>query len=469
MCALNVVKGMNLSMKKRIEQINYIFLLILPFLDIVTALSTRFIDLPVSFGIIIKGLYTVSLALYIIFFCKSKERKHFIYYLIAIFSYCLLFILTKKHIWGFNLLLSEIIALYKYLFTGFILFSYIVIYRNKESSKMITRVMFYTLICYTVLLVFPEVTNTSFNSYTTKPNQGSVGWFYAANEISAIMLMLFPIYFSKLKDMINNKRYWYLILIIPIIYAIYLLGTKSSWFGLILICIVALLVFSFKDRKNKKLILFLIITSFFVFLLNIYSPATENFDKRLDNATKVTNKVNKNTNTTTTKKPNKTVESSKSCGKYHKIKEIISNKTIIKTIHVFLSGRENKAYTQYLIYKDSSLSNKLLGLGFINSEEIDNCYINLYVEIDLVDSIIHFGIIGFIILLTPFIYLISLIDVKKLKKIDSINMLYIFTFILIIGLSFMSGHILGYPSPSIYLCLLLMLIINNINNLELRK
>ena len=75
-------------MKEKINKINNLFFIILPFIDIVTALMTRLVVLPVSLGVIIKGLYTVSIAIYIILYTKGKEKKQFIYYLIAIILYC---------------------------------------------------------------------------------------------------------------------------------------------------------------------------------------------------------------------------------------------------------------------------------------------------------------------------------------------------------------------------------------------
>ena len=120
-------------MKEKINKINNLFFIILPFIDIVTSLMTRLIALPISLGVIIKGLYTISITLYIFLYTKGKEKKHFIYYLSAIILYCMIFIISKPHLWNFTNLMKEVISLYKYLFTGFILFAYIVLYKDKES------------------------------------------------------------------------------------------------------------------------------------------------------------------------------------------------------------------------------------------------------------------------------------------------------------------------------------------------
>ena len=209
-------------------------------------------------------------------------------------------------------------------------------------------------------------------------------------------------------------------------------------------------------------------------MLNGISPTTSNLNETIESSIKTTKKVSKTktNNKIEEKELDETEEKVYTteekdylkCGKTYKIKEFVENKNVRKTINILLSGRENKAYTQLKIYNNTNISNKLFGTGFIDNKNIDNCQIERYIEIDILDGLVHYGIIGLIILLIPFLYLIKNIKIKKIKKADSITLIYISTIILIIGLSFLSGHILGYPTPSIYLSLLLVLIKNKVNN-----
>lgn len=458
-------------MKKRMKKINYLFFIILPFIDLITSLSTRFLSLPVSLGIVIKGLYTIFLAIYIILYTKTKSKKKFIFYLIMIIAYCLLFTLTKKHIWNLNTFFSEFISLYKFLFTGYILFAFIILNEDDYNNKY-SKIMFYSLMCYVILLLIPELTNTSFNSYMYKDNDGSVGWFYSANEISSIILMLFPFYFSKLKEKIDNKQYWYCLLIIPIIYSIFIIGTKTSWYGLILISLIIAITYIIKERKNKKLLIFALIVPCLLIILNQYSPTKSNLESSI-NTTSTNIKAkesNKDIEVEEIKKDygqtsnNEDTIDFKKCGKYYKFKDLVKNEKISKITNVLLSGRESKAYTLLKIYKDANIFDKLFGLGFTNNSDINNCYIIKYIEIDLLDGLVHFGIIGLLIILFPFILLFKSIKLKQIKTSDSNTIIYIMTSLLIIGLSFVSGHIIGYPTCSIYLSILLILIMNQIKN-----
>ena len=47
----------------------------------------------------------------------------------------------------------------------------------------------------------PEITNTAFSSYLDD-NKGTVGWFYAANEMAIILIVLFPFSYMLLKKSI---------------------------------------------------------------------------------------------------------------------------------------------------------------------------------------------------------------------------------------------------------------------------
>ena len=259
--------------------------------------------------------------------------------------------------------------------------------------------------------------------------------------------------------------------------------------------LVIFIIYLIKERKNKKLVLFSLVVAIIPLLLNNISPTSSNVDSHIESIYTETSKTTTTKKTTTkniknvstTKKQETTTKFAeidtkeeidantdiaasnadkdfKKCGKFHKLKELIPNKKIYRAIFVVLSGRENKAYTELLIYKDTNLLNKLFGTGFIDSDLTNNCYIEKYIEIDLLDGFIHFGMIGLLILLFPYFYTIKYLKNIKIKKLDSTNLIYIFTFILLVGLSFVSGHILGYPTPSIYLNLLLILIINNIEN-----
>ena len=109
-------------MKKNIKKINYLFFLILPFIDLITGLVSRFIDLPISIGMIIKGLYILLIAIYILFYSKSNHKKKFIIYISLCVIFTLLYFITKTDLLNTKYLFNEISTLFKTFFASIIFF-----------------------------------------------------------------------------------------------------------------------------------------------------------------------------------------------------------------------------------------------------------------------------------------------------------------------------------------------------------
>ena len=452
-------------MKKHIPKINFIFFLLLPFVDLITSLTTRLINLPVSLGVIIKSLYLLIISIYIIFFSKSKHRKKYIIYFITLSIYSLLYFITKSELINVSYLFNEVSSLFKIIYGSLLFFALLVLYDDfKYKENDITKLMFYSLMVYVALIIIPTITKTNFNSYTSKNNEGSIGWFFAANDIGAILLMLYPyIYFiiEKNFNLKDKKSFFWILLLIPIIYSIFIIGTKTTWLGLILITIILFIIYFIK--KNSKInIYILFIVAIILGLLTIVSPTMSNINKEVD---RIDNKIEKKVNNNTANSTKKTVVKNnvqETVCTAKKITEIIKNKKIYKIIHLVFSGRENKAYTLSLVYKESSISDKLLGVGFTNSKRVNNCFVEKYIEIDFLDILVHYGILGLIFIIMPYAYLIKSILKKKIQ-LSTNNIIYIMITTLMIIISLIAGHIIGYPSPNIYLSIYMLLIFININ------
>ena len=448
-------------MKKYIPKINFIFFLLLPFVDLITSLTTRLVDLPLSLGIIIKSVYVLLITVYIILYSKSKYRKQYILYLAGVAIYTILFFVTKIDLINISYIFKETSSLFKVMYGSLLFFALLTIYDDfKYSERDITKFMFYSLISYVVLMIIPTITNTYFNSYTTKNNNGSIGWFFAANDIGAILLMLYPFAYFIIDKKINKKNkktYLWFLLLIPIIYSIFIIGTKTTWLGFILITIILFIIHLIK-KDNKTNILTLLIVLIMTVLLTFVSPTVTNINKevnRIDN--KTTETVNNNRRGIVIKKETKEIVCNAK-----KITELIDNKDVYKVLHLLFSGRENKAYTISLIYSKSRFTDKLFGIGFTNTTRINNCYVSKYIEIDFLDILFHYGIIGLLFILTPYIYLIYNVLKNKIKP-ETKNIIYISITCLMIAISMIAGHIIGYPSPNIYLSMYMLLIYININ------
>ena len=73
----------------------YLFLLLLPIIDVLTSITEKLnLNIP-SLGIIIKSIFLGIMILYLIISSTSKYKKMSLYYLMAIFLYMVLFFITK--------------------------------------------------------------------------------------------------------------------------------------------------------------------------------------------------------------------------------------------------------------------------------------------------------------------------------------------------------------------------------------
>lgn len=423
-------------MKKNINsKIIYYFLIFLPFIDLLSSLMRKYNISTLSVGIVIKGIFLAYIVFYILFISKSKYKKVSITYFILSFIYILMFFITKSGVFQLYNLYNEIIYLFKYFYFPFVFLGFLNLIDNKDFDKdLIKKVLLYNVLTYTYLIILPFITGTSFKSYIGD-NEGSVGWFYSANEISAIFLMIFPFIFKYLK---SGWKYIYIFLAI---FAGYIMGTKVSWLGIIIICIYFLIISLIKKEKFKSIKTLLIVI--FTIIITFFSPTVTNMNNKIEELNK------------------KVYYCSKPIYYCNAICEE-ENTKFLKIMNLIFNGREVKAKYINEVFSNIELNQKLFGLGFTNRDEINNDWVEQTAEIDYLDIYFHYGIIGFFVIMYPFIFtLIKVIVNIKRSKINKDIVLDIFMILLVCAVALFAGHIIGYPAASIYLSIYLVLILIN--------
>lgn len=408
----------------------YIFLILQPFIDLITSLMTRFLNIPITIGIVTRGLFLVVLVLYNIFIVK--KNKQFIIYILSIIFFIIIYFITKVELLSPAFIGTEITYMFKYFYFPIVTMCLLNCYDtlNIEKEK-INRILITNAIIYAILIIIPVITNTSFSSYGSA-GKGSVGWFYAANEVGAIIVLLFSyVYILNYKE----KKIKFIIYCLTIIFAMMVIGTKVSFLGMIFTGIVFLLYFVLSKAKVNKIILCIIVLVFSLSMIPIL-PAVSNIQNSIDN-----NIFNESDN--------------------------IDKTTITyKVLNVLLSGRQDFAYSTYNITEKSPMLEKLFGIGFSNRKSINNNTITKLIEIDFLDIFFHYGIIGFIVYFSPLIYIIfnALIHLfKKKVHFTFYELLYLYPLLLIIGISSLAGHVIGAPSASIYLSITSVVLYKQIN------
>lgn len=436
----------------KIQKIHYyilmIFLCLSPVIDVFNSLLQRN-GITLSVGILYKGLMLIYLGYFIIFKVKKNKYKNmFFIYLFLLLIWILLFVVNRYNLLTVRDIFNELVIIFKnfYIIILSVLLYFFFKSNNIDVGK-IKKIFYLTFFIYLILLLVPFITNTGFESYKEGINGGVVGWFYAANEVGAILLLLF---FYNYKELIS-KNFFYFIAILLFILLGLQIGTKVVLIGLISILVYYLLsYFILKKYKNVVYTIFVLI---FTIFMSFNGVVKDNINNLIDQGSN-----------TPTIDINEEIEISDDLNNEH---TIFNNYYVQKALNVILSGRYNFLKQTNRIYMKSNLSYKILGMGYTNTKVINNKSIEKLIEIDIFDIFYHCGLIGFILFISPFIYLaIHIIKNFKyvIKNFDIFSDVFLIILILFISLS--AGHVLSAPSVSLFLALYFIELLEKISEKE---
>lgn len=417
---------------KSIELLYVIF----PLINLLTGLMTRYNIFPITIGVAIRVILLLFLIIYIFFMSKCKYKKPTLIYYLSLFMFCLIYLLTKPNYFNLTILFNECSYLFKFLYYPILFFGLLNLFDEEpQNSKTWHKIIFSNLIFYIIFMLIPIITKSSFNAYVTDAT-GFSGWFYAANELGPILLMMFPVLFKLL----DEHKKLYLLLSTLSIFCILAISTKVSSLGLGLIIFVYFIIYCFQKKKIlNKLTILLSLIIFIIF----YSAFGKNIYRRLEcyNAGISMKECLKENNSPTTN-PSTTNPNT-------------------DFLSIILSNRNHKVIDINKIYVQSKIPAKLFGVGFYDLEKQEM----FVIEMDFLDIFYHYGIVGFILLFMPYLFIFYEL-IKSIKnKIFHFkpNLIFAtFIYVLMIGISFLAGHIIGSPAVSsllvlyeIYICTIL--------------
>lgn len=420
----------NLLNLKDKSHIFYLLLISLPFIDLLTALETRFIDFSLTLGILVKGILLVVIVYYLFFKCKLKKKKMICNYLIVLFIFSILYLLSKMDISSISNLIQEIINIFKFSFYPILIIGLIAMDEEKIiDRKIIANILSFSFIIYILFIFVPYITGTGFKSYgLLELSNGTVGWFYAANEIGSILILLFTFIYILLE----RKKYL-LFIIFGILgsYTAFVIGTKVASLGILIVAfimIVYYLLYKGEDKWKKVLL------SIIVLVVGIYSfrigPTTDNVNDNYSRYETVDQEEDVHIDTT--------------------------NKLQSFAISL-LSGREVYAIRVARSYNHASIKDKIFGIGFTYRESLYSKHAARLVEMDYFDMFFRFGILGFIILALPTVYIVIDILRKLITKRSRMTIdfwRYSLIWAMVMCIAFIAGHVLGSPAVSFYLGIL---------------
>lgn len=398
---------MNKFIKNNLNNYLSIFIIFQPIIDLVTGLCLNIFNVNLTIGIIIRMLFLISIMYITVFIYKKKHSL--IYYLI--FTLYAIMYLLGNIIFKDISIFSELQGLLRVFYFPLLLIS---LYDLKDEIRISKNTLITTLFIYLISIFIPILLNVGFNTYAITKS-GTLGFYNSANEISGIISILTP--FSLL--LFTEKKYLILkaLFIILYLFVILSIGTKTPLLALLITTGMLLLwiIFKFfKEKKYKQIILSIVVVLIGAISLLIVVPKTnfyKNIQVHLD---------------------------------YLKIDSVLDVFEDEQLIDHFIFSERLTFYTdKSYIYKEANIYQKLFGIGYIN----DNKTTKL-IEMDYYDIYFSHGLLGLIFFMSIPIYVLFKLALQKRKHTFEMYITNI-SFLLIVILSFFTGHIITAPAVSI--------------------
>ena len=405
---------MDKFIKNNINKIVAVFLILQPFLDVITGICIHTLKINFTIGIIVRVLFLLFISFIVLFIFKKKKiiipyliiGLYFIFYIIGT-------ILYKDSNYIF-----EIQNLVKVFYFPLLFVS---LYSIKDYIRISNMTLFTVVFMYLILLFVPTLLGVGYKSYEIT-KAGTLGFFNSANEISGIISMLTPIMFIIFYE--SKKIIPITLLIIMYLMVILMIGTKTPLLSLLItigISILYLWRYLIKTKQIKYIVISVLLILFLSFGLVLVFPKT-NFYKN--------------------------IRTHLDYLKLDNITDVFKDEKLVD--HFIFSSRIKFLKNKSKIYNNSNTYQKLFGIGYINNNKETKM-----IEMDYFDVFFSHGIIGFLIFLSIFIYMISLIFTNKNKYSYQSLMKYTSLFFIIL-LAFLTGHILIAPSVSLLSIIIIM-------------
>jgi hypothetical protein len=291
-----------------------------------------------------------------------------------------------------------------------ILFILIVNMKDEVKKFIEIKYLLISISIYCSIIILGFITNTAFSSYEIA-KVGTAGYFYAANEVGNIIAILLPFVFEYVFNKINYKKVLYFILIVA---AIFILGTKTPFISLV----ICSLYYIFKEVNKKDIIKVSVMSLISLVFIFVVIPLTPLYKNVIIHASFL---------------------------KLNNISELIEKPELFD--HFVLGSRLQFLNSNAEIYLNSTINDKLLGIGYIENSKL--------AEMDFNDILFRQGIIGFIVYFgTIFYVFLNKLIYKK----------YILPITLIILISGIVGHVMTAPAVSTFAAYILCLAIKEVKN-----
>ncbi|WP_260471998.1 O-antigen ligase family protein [Bacillus sp. HMF5848] len=433
-------------LKSRFDTFLLLFILFQPLLDLFTSLSIFLLKQDLTLGILIRFAIMLLGLLYLLTVDDKKTKLQVLSYLGILFVF---FAISLAN----NFLVKEPMSIFaegkniaKLVYMTILLFSYYYAFRalRKKAANWdikLQNYITYSMIVIGAVMIIASLTGTGIKSYESI-KKGHQGWFFAGNELGAIMAICLPVVvYYALRNTKSWKTSYYWIPVVMIMFSLLALGTKVGWGAIAIVLAVSLgmsiIELFWKKQKHLKysIVINAVLLAIF-FSISQYTPVYFNTNVHLGWVGVDKEKIEEN-------------------------EVAIDDISEEGMTNIMLSGREKFLAMHKEYYAEAPTSQKLLGMGYAGNYEEEA----KVVERDFHDLFYSFGSIGFVLFLLPYVVIALWLLVTFLRHFlelfNTKNILIGSGVVLALGIAYTAGHIFFAPAASIYLAIMIAYLMNN--------
>ncbi|WP_050179765.1 O-antigen ligase family protein [Domibacillus robiginosus] len=440
------------------------FIIFQPVIDVLTSASLLLLNISLTVGVIVRVLFMAAIVLMLLWKARqSGPARKFVFYLLALAAVIVVNIVLNLNVKDPYYIGSELkffnkVVYFPIMFAGFSVL-YLYLKREHEPFKEKTTSYFlYASLIISAVFIVSFVTGTSLSNYS-HTKIGYTGWFFAGNEIGAIMAVILPVtalYAIEKTNRVKEWRYWIPFVLLAV--SMQFLGTKVGYGGIVVVLLAAffsMLILFFTKERSEKTRSNMLISLILIAVLAVTTPVTPVFHNMFAHLSLL------NIDLTKDEEPQLDPETGEELPEDEEEEEpAITNEQVQNLV---FSSREKYLAEMKGQFAEAPVSQKLFGMGFAgNYEEPEPGKTPRMIEMDFFDLFFSLGIVGFLTMISlPLYYVIRFVIhfVRNIKQtFTPVNVMYGVAFLLGIGISATAGHVLTAPAVSIYVAAVMALL-----------
>ena len=440
------------------QKLILIYLFCQPVIDIGTSLL-KHAGFDVTIGVVLRAVFLLLMGVYLLFFYQGSKKKLIVAYLLALCAYVALQFGLLLANGGVHVLFTNLKETIKVFYFPCVLIAFWALYRQ-YGYLLPEKPIAWIAAFYALTIFISFITKTSFQSYR---NNGYCGWFYAANEVSALMIILSPLVFyhftaKKAFDTLHQSKggkrmalaAFGVLSVLVMLFASVYLATKAALIGtgLYLLCFFVWSVFRLEITRDKLALRRMIAAGVMIAALAVLYFAASPVRMNITDRMKWFHYIQVEQTTVTTP-PEETTAM------------LPPPPSDTKTYRVFnwlLSSRLNNIRATHVQFCESGPAFYALGVGYANLP-VYRYNVEVAVEMDFVSVFYRHGVIGLILFSAPFVAMLcaALRMAFRNLKACMASLLWCTTlYQVLIGFAvgFLAGHTLVAPAVSLYVALM---------------